>query len=161
MIHKKQASIFAYRAEIDAWWNSGQRQGEPAGVTPEALPAAPINALRFRSRRLWIPVALVGVLALGALAFDAGGIRSRIPGRPTPTIHAIAVLPLKNLSGDAGEEYFVDGMTEELTTELAQISTLKVISHTSAAQYQGANKSLPQIARELGVDAVVEGAVER
>lgn len=160
-VHKKQASIFAYRAEIDAWWNSGRRQAEPAGTVPQAPPAAAINPLRLRSRRLWIPVALLGVLALGALAFDADGIRSRILGHRAPTIHSIAVLPLKNLSGDAGEEYFVEGMTEELTTELAQISTLKVISHTSAAQYQGANKSLPQIARELGVDAVVEGAVER
>jgi TolB-like protein/Flp pilus assembly protein TadD len=71
------------------------------------------------------------------------------------------VLPLENLSRDPEQEYFADGMTESLTTELAQISALKVISHTSVEQYKGTKKSLPQIAQELSVDAVVEGAVQR
>ncbi len=71
------------------------------------------------------------------------------------------MLPLENLSRDPEQEYFADGMAEALTTELAQISALKVISRTSAMQYKGTKKSLPQIAQELGVDAVVEGAVQR
>jgi TolB-like protein/Tfp pilus assembly protein PilF len=71
------------------------------------------------------------------------------------------VLPLENLSRDPEQEFFADGMTESLTTELAQISALKVISHTSVEQYKGTKKSLPQIAQELGVDGVVEGAVQR
>ncbi len=71
------------------------------------------------------------------------------------------MLPLENLSRDPEQEYFADGMTEALTTELAQISALKVISRTSVMQYKGTKKSLPQIAQELGVDAVVEGAVQR
>jgi TolB-like protein len=76
-------------------------------------------------------------------------------------IQAIAVLPLEDLSGDPGHEYFADGMTEALITSLAKIKALRVISRTSAMQYKGARKSLPQIARELSVDAVIEGSVLR
>jgi TolB-like protein len=71
------------------------------------------------------------------------------------------VLPLENLSGDASQNYFADGMTDELITDLAQISALRVISRTSVMVYKGARKPLPQIARELNVDAVVEGTVLR
>jgi TolB-like protein/Flp pilus assembly protein TadD len=76
-------------------------------------------------------------------------------------IHAIAVLPLSNLSADPAQDYFAEGMTEELITELAKISRLRVISRTSAMHFKGTRKTLPEIARELGVDAVVEGAVAR
>jgi TolB-like protein/DNA-binding winged helix-turn-helix (wHTH) protein/Flp pilus assembly protein TadD len=76
-------------------------------------------------------------------------------------IRSIAVLPLQNLSGDAAQEYFADGMTEELITELSRIQALKVISRTSVMEYKGSKKHLPQIARELGVDGIVEGSVIR
>ena len=79
----------------------------------------------------------------------------------TQTIGSLAVLPLENVSNDPEQDYFADGMTEELTTELAQMSQLKVISHTSVVLYKSTKESLPRIARDLGVDAVVEGAVER
>jgi TolB-like protein/Flp pilus assembly protein TadD len=78
-----------------------------------------------------------------------------------PVIHSIAVLPLSNLSGDPTQEYFADGMTEELITLFAKISTLRVISRTSAMHFKETRKTVPEIARELGVDAVVEGAVVR
>ena len=84
--------------------------------------------------------------------------------RPTTLegpIRSLAVLPLENLSGDTSQDYFADGMTDELITDLGQIGELRVISRTSAMQYKGAHKSLPQIARELNVDAVVEGTVVR
>jgi TolB-like protein/Tfp pilus assembly protein PilF len=76
-------------------------------------------------------------------------------------IHSLAVLPLENLSGDKEQEYFADGMTDALTTDLAQIGSLRVISRTSAMQFKGSKEALPQIGRELKVDAVVEGAVTR
>ena len=76
-------------------------------------------------------------------------------------IHSIAVLPLENLSGDPEQEYFADGMTEELIISLAKISALKVISRTSMMQYKGTKKPLPQIAKELTVDGVIEGSVLR
>ena len=74
-------------------------------------------------------------------------------------IRSLAVLPLANLSGDPSQSYFADGMTEALITSLAQIGKLRVISRTSMMQYQGTRKSLPRIARELNVDAVLEGSV--
>jgi TolB-like protein/Flp pilus assembly protein TadD len=76
-------------------------------------------------------------------------------------IQALAVLPLEDLSGEPGHEYFADGMTEALITCLAKIKALRVISRTSAMHYKGVRKSLPQIARELDVDAVIEGSVLR
>jgi serine/threonine-protein kinase len=83
-------------------------------------------------------------------------------GAPAPaTIASLAVLPLRNLSGDPEQEFFADGMTEALIARLAQIGALRVISRTSAMAYKGVHKPLPVIARELGVDAVVEGSVTR
>jgi TolB-like protein/DNA-binding winged helix-turn-helix (wHTH) protein/Flp pilus assembly protein TadD len=79
----------------------------------------------------------------------------------SPAIRSLAVLPLENLSGDPSQDYFSDGMTDELITELGQISGLRVISRTSVMTYKGARKPLPQIARELNVDTVVEGTVMR
>jgi eukaryotic-like serine/threonine-protein kinase len=78
-----------------------------------------------------------------------------------PHIQSIAVLPLTNLSGDKEQDYFADGITEELITDLGQIKALRVISHTTVMRYKGNTKTMPEIARELGVDAVVEGSVQR
>lgn len=85
-----------------------------------------------------------------------------VQGRePTGQIRSIAVLPLENLSGDSEQDYFADGMTETLITELGKISALRIISRQSVMQFKGSDKPLPKIARELNVDAVVEGAVLR
>jgi TolB-like protein/Tfp pilus assembly protein PilF len=86
----------------------------------------------------------------------AGGVRAQLPA-----IRSVAVLPLENLSGAAEQEYFADGLTESLITALAKVPGLRVISRTSIMQYKHAPKTLPQIARELGVDAIVEGSVRR
>jgi TolB-like protein/DNA-binding winged helix-turn-helix (wHTH) protein/Tfp pilus assembly protein PilF len=114
-----------------------------------------------RKRRLWLTgrviVALAFVLSLSILSVWL--FRSRGPVRAG--IRSLAVLPLENLSGDASQNYFADGMTDELITDLAQISALRVISRTSVMAYKGARKPLPQIAHELNVDAVVEGTVLR
>jgi serine/threonine protein kinase/tetratricopeptide (TPR) repeat protein len=88
--------------------------------------------------------------------------RNRIAARSGPLqIQSVAVLPLENLSGDPEQDYFAEGMTEELITQLAQIGALRVISRTSVMPYQGSRKPLSEIAKELGVDAVVEGSVMR
>jgi TolB-like protein/DNA-binding winged helix-turn-helix (wHTH) protein/Tfp pilus assembly protein PilF len=102
-------------------------------------------------------VALALVLSLSILSVWL--FRSR--GRASTGVRSLAVLPLENLSGDASQNYFADGMTDELITDLAQISALRVISRTSVMTYKGARKPLPQIARELNVDAIVEGSVLR
>jgi eukaryotic-like serine/threonine-protein kinase len=102
-------------------------------------------------------LALLGVLA----ALNVGGVRDRMTASDAPKIHSLAVLPLANLSKDPEQEYFVEGMADELTTELAQISGLRVISRTSTMRYLHDPKPIPQIAKELSVDAVIEGSVER
>lgn len=101
-----------------------------------------------------------GVVLLVILGICTAWIlRPRSPA--PPAIRSLAVLPLENLSGDASQDYFSDGMTDELITELGQISELRVISRTSAMTYKGSRKSMPEIARDLNVDVVVEGAVLR
>jgi eukaryotic-like serine/threonine-protein kinase len=100
----------------------------------------------------------VGILILLVTLVALFFIVPRISGTE---IRSIAVLPLANLSGDPEQEYFSDGMTEALIADLARISALRVISRTSVMQYKGTHKSMPEIARELNVDAVVEGSVMR
>ncbi|HYL57970.1 MAG TPA: tetratricopeptide repeat protein [Candidatus Acidoferrales bacterium] len=107
------------------------------------------------------------MLLLAAVAYWGASGKRSVRGASSQLaagakIHSLAVLPLENLSGDPGQEYFADGMTEELTTQLAKINALRVISHTSVMQYKGERrKSLPDIAKALNVDAVVEGSVLR
>ena len=118
-----------------------------------------------QNRSFLIATSVFGLLLL--VAFAVGRWRgshseSRATPPPSPArVTSIAVLPLENLSGDPKQEYFADGMTEELIGALTKISSLRVISRTSAMQYKNAHKPLPQIARELHVDAVVEGSVAR
>jgi TolB-like protein/DNA-binding winged helix-turn-helix (wHTH) protein/Flp pilus assembly protein TadD len=104
-----------------------------------------------------VVVALTLLLSLSILAVWLFRPRSHVP----TAIRSLAVLPLDNLSGDTSQDYFADGMTDELITDLAQIRALRVISRTSVMAYKGVRKPLPEIARELNVDAVVEGTVLR
>src|SRR6266567_572688 len=105
-------------------------------------------------------LAIGGIAAAMALLLAAWGLLPQKwrPGAG-PRITKLAVLPLENVSGDPNQEYFADGMTEILITDLTQIGALKVISRTSAMQFKGAKKSLPEIAKQLGVDAVITGSV--
>jgi len=118
-----------------------------------------------KKSRLPLLAAICGaalLLALGiVLAINFGAFHDRITTSETPRIHSLAVLPLANLSKDPDQEYFVEGMADELITELAQISGLRVISRTSTMRYLRDPKPIPEIAKELGVDAVIEGSVER
>jgi len=135
-------------------------------VSPGA-PSLATSQTRVPTRWRWLsPLAgtTIVLLVFGLLiGLNAGGFGTRVRAawNKPPQIHSLAVLPLKNLSDDPAQEYFSYGMTEELITDLAQISGLKVISHTSVIQYAKSTKALPQIARELGVDGIVEGAVQR
>jgi serine/threonine-protein kinase len=112
---------------------------------------------RAGARRL-VPIA--GALLL-ALAGVAGWWLLSGEGSSTPRIRSLAILPLENLTGDSTQAYFVDGMHEALTAELSQISALKVISRTSALRYRRRTLPAPQIARELGVEGLIEGSVKR
>jgi TolB-like protein/predicted Ser/Thr protein kinase len=117
---------------------------------------------RLNRRQLALLGAGVAVAApIVAVGLNVGRLRDRMFGFfARPVIESIAILPIENLSGQADQEYFADGMTEGLITSLAKIGALKVISHSSVKQYQGTDKQPRQIARELDVDAVVQGAVQ-
>jgi TolB-like protein/DNA-binding winged helix-turn-helix (wHTH) protein/Tfp pilus assembly protein PilF len=116
----------------------------------------------FRAKRVWTFGFVLALLLALLAALNVGGLRQRVLGRPVaPAIRSLAVLPLENLSGDETQEYFADGMTDELITDLASIASLRVISRTSTTHYKGTRKTIPEIARELNVDAVVEGSVGR
>jgi TolB-like protein/DNA-binding winged helix-turn-helix (wHTH) protein/Tfp pilus assembly protein PilF len=132
----------------------------PASLESPVVIAESQIPSRHRYRRVLVTALVLVVGLAGLFSFDLGGVRRRLLGEPSvPRIQSIAVLPLENLSKDPEQEYFADGMTDQLITNLAQISALKVVSRTSAMRYKGTKKSLPEVARELHVDAVVEGAV--
>jgi TolB-like protein/DNA-binding winged helix-turn-helix (wHTH) protein/Tfp pilus assembly protein PilF len=131
------------------------RAGRPPGVSLQ---------------RRWIVAAVSGavvVIAAVLFALNVGSLRDRLltaldlKSAAPPGIESIAVLPLENLSRDPEQEYFAGGLTDALITDLGKMITLRVISRTSVMQYKGTKKPLPQIARELNVDAVVEGTIQR
>ena len=126
------------------------RDGPDVAVSP-AMPKHRLPSIAWK-------ISAFVLLALVA-SFAAWNLHSR--SRPPSAIHSLAVLPLESLSNDAAQDYFADGMTDELISELGQISALRVISRTSVMAYKHARKPLPQIARELNVDAIVEGTVRR
>jgi len=138
------------------------RAAAVAPVSPPAVSAARTSPLQ-KSWLLGVAAGTLVVVAALLLALNVGGLRDRLLRRaaPAPRIESIAVLPLENLSHDPEQEYFADGMTEALITDLSKIRALKVISRTSAMRYKKTDKPLPQIARELGVGGVVEGSVLR
>jgi len=121
----------------------------------------PARAARGAGRRWWYAGGLPLIALLVAAALYPQ-LRARFSAPvASGKIESLAVLPLENLSRDPDQEYFADGMTEALTTDLSRISALRVISRTSAMHYKGTAKTLPEIGRELRVDAVVEGSVEK
>ncbi|MGB8904976.1 MAG: winged helix-turn-helix domain-containing protein, partial [Candidatus Sulfotelmatobacter sp.] len=134
---------------------NAQSKGSAADPTPVRTSKAVI-------RLLALVLLAVIVIAAILLALNVGGWRDQLLVRDTNRhIQAVAVLPLSNLSADPEQEYFADGMTEALITELGRISAPRVISRQSTMQYKGSKKPLQEIAKELGVEAVLEGAVER
>jgi TolB-like protein/tetratricopeptide (TPR) repeat protein len=131
---------------------------QPAGISSPARSAAWRRAVQPAG------YAAAGLLALAVVvvATNPSKWRERLLGRAAlPRIESLAVLPLANLSHDPEQDYFADGMTEALIANLAQVRALRVISRTSVMHYKGTNETLPQIARDLNVDAVIEGTVQR
>jgi TolB-like protein/DNA-binding winged helix-turn-helix (wHTH) protein/Tfp pilus assembly protein PilF len=138
----------------------GPAAGDPRDAEPEhRFQAAGLGVAT--KPRLWPTHRIIFVLALLLILAIPAVWRFRSGARSPTVIRSLAVLPLENLSGEASQDYFADGMTDELITDLAQIRALRVISRTSVMMYKGVRKPLPEIARELNVDAVVEGTVLR
>jgi TolB-like protein len=132
-------------------------------VQTGTLKITPLKVRKSGGSRLvfWTVAAAFLALALLLGARQTGFWKTLFEAHEVHAVHSVAVLPLRNLSGDREQEYFADGLTEELTNELARLGSLRVISRTSAMQYKAAQKSLPTIAQELNVDAVIEGSVVR
>ena len=162
-VHDKRGSVYALGSELDAWrQNRGARLSEEAELQRAK---APVEAEEDRERsatlraRRWF--ALAGVAVLGVLAVAFVLSRDRTGNPVQPKITSLAVLPLKNLSGDPTQEYLADGMTDALIARLSGIHNLRVISRTSVMRFKNPQLSAPEIAKTLHVDAIVEGSVMR
>jgi TolB-like protein/DNA-binding winged helix-turn-helix (wHTH) protein/tetratricopeptide (TPR) repeat protein len=133
-----------------------------SAVGSQGAAAAKPSPARSLSRagKFWLAAAGAGIVAAVILALYFGR-EWRFGSSAAMKIHSLVVLPLDNLSGDPSQEYFADGMTDALTTYLAQMHGIRVISRTSAMHYKGSKRALPEIAKELDVDAVVEGSASR
>jgi eukaryotic-like serine/threonine-protein kinase len=162
-LRKSPAERYQHAIEVRA--ALGALRSQTSATQSSMAVIAEAEARTKERRRIFMIAGAFGALVLIIVLSMAGSrfvpAKWKTGGGGSITIHSLAVLPLENLSRDPGEEYFADGMTEELTTQLAQISALRVISRTSVMQYKDSKKSLPQVAKELHVDAVVEGSVMR
>lgn len=162
-VHDKRGSVYALGSELDAWLQS--RRPDLAEVEKDQKSEAPVESTidlgkkSAVSARHWF--ALVGIVVLGLLAVVYAVSRVRTENAARPKIRSLAVLPLKNLSGDPAQDYFADGMTDALIGRLARIHDLRVISRTSVMRFKNPQASVPEIAGILHVDAVVEGSVMR
>jgi TolB-like protein/Tfp pilus assembly protein PilF len=169
--HDKRGSVYALPSELDAWRQSRRQRlsedrdekGKDQQTEAPVAAAAEADAGRERKAKLparrWLVLAGAGLLGLLAIAYVM--YRGRPGNASQPKIRSLAVLPLKNLSGDPAQEYLADGMTEALIGRLSTMHDLRVISRTSVMQFKNPRASSPEIARTLHVDALVEGSVMR
>jgi len=161
--HDRMGSVYALGSELDAWLQGRKlllekEEKERGAGTPLSAAAAP-GARSTLALRRWLVLAGVAVVVVISVIYVM--YRSRAASGTRPKITSLAVLPLKNLSGDPTQEYLVDGMTEALIGRLSMIRGLRVISRTSVMRLKDTQLSVPEIARTLGVDAIVEGSVVR
>jgi TolB-like protein/Tfp pilus assembly protein PilF len=163
--HDRMGSVYAFSSELAGWVQSRRLRLEQEEKEHERKAETPVDAEGDHAPRetsragRWIVLGGVAVLALLSVAWVI--TRSRARGATRPKITSLAVLPLKNLSGDPTQEYLADGITEAIIGRLSNIHDLRVISRTSAMQFKGTQLSVPEIARTLRVDAIVEGSVIR
>jgi len=166
-----RSAVFAYANELSEWLEGHETESEVAPTSPAVAEAAAsasqpeterATALPIRRQR-WAQILLAALAVTAVVVLMAWPRRKPklVDAANSGQIRSLAVLPLQNLSNDASQEYFADGMTDELITDLAKLRQLKVVSMTSVMQYKGTRRPLPQIGQELGVDAVVEGSVLR
>jgi TolB-like protein len=161
-IHDKRGSVYALGSELDTWLQSRklslEEEEDHGAETPADAEGDHRPSQTWRLRR-WL--VLGGVAAAALIGVTYLTTRGRTVNATGSKIKSLAVLPLRNFSGDPGQQYFVDGLTEELTTDLAKLGNLRVISHSSAVLYADSHKPLSQVAKDLNVDAVLTGTVER
>jgi len=162
-LHDKRGSVYALGPELDGWLQSrkpylGEEENEQKPEVQEEAAGSHRTGTTRRARS-WLVLAAVGVLGLLATVYTIS--RGRPGNAAQPKIASLAVLPLKNLSGNPTQEYLADGITDELIGRLSRIHNLRVISRTSVMQFKNPQVSVPEIAKMLRVDAIVEGSVMR
>ncbi len=157
--HDKRGSVYALTAELDAWIESRRSRGGEFEPKPEIETTSTSQNQRMspRKRRAILWFALGALVCLGSVAAAWLAFQNHAPAR----IRSVAVLPFRNLSGDPAQEYLADGITDALIGRLSGIHELRVVSHTSVLRFRNSQESVPEIAKALGVDAVVEGSVIR
>ena len=134
---------------------------QQTGVLGVVQPARKL-ARSWSAKSVGLGIGILASVFVLLIALNVGRLHDRVFGRAdAPRIESLAVLPVKNFSDDPGQEFFADGMTDDLIAGLAQIKAVKVISRTSVMHYKGTSETLPQIAKELGVDGIVEASVMR
>ncbi|MGB6130611.1 MAG: tetratricopeptide repeat protein [Acidobacteriaceae bacterium] len=159
-LHAKRGSVYALTHELDAWVVSRRLRIEAALPVLAAGTAAHPNRASFP--RIRPALVSVLILALGVASWLALRHRTAAPAAPVPAkIRSLAVLPLRNLSGDPNQDYLADGITEALIGNLSEIHNLRLTSHTSVQRFRNTQLSAPEIAKMLGVDALVEGSIIR
>jgi pentatricopeptide repeat protein len=167
-VHDKRGSVYAVAQELDRWLENRrprleqeieaeERRSQPSAIEPRTDRAH--GSVADRGRIWWVIAAVVVCAGLAVAGYVAR--RGRVHGVAGPQIRSLAVLPLKNLSGDPSQEYLADGVTEAVIGKLAGIRELRVTSRTSAMRFKDSKETVPEIAKALGVDAVVEGSVIR
>jgi TolB-like protein/Flp pilus assembly protein TadD len=162
-LHDRIGSVYAFTSELDGWKQSRKlrmEEGEEEEQVEEPVDAkGHKRATGTPGKRLWLW--LGGIAALVLLVLTYSLVRGHAGDVSRPKIKSLAVLPLKNLSGDPSQEYVADGMTEALIGRLSGIHDLRVISRTSVMRFKDTQLLAPEIAQKLGVDALVEGSVMR
>ncbi len=162
-LHDRMGSVYAFSSELDAWVQSRnlplEEEQKGLGAERPADGEVDVRPNGTPRARLWLVLGSVAGLALIAVTYVM--FRGHTGPTTQTKIRSLAVLPLNNLSGDSSQEYLADEMTEELCGRLARIHDLRVISRTSVMRFKGTKLSVPEIARTLGVDALVEGSVIR
>ena len=159
-VHDKRGSVYALPEELDEWVKSRSTQMEelekPEAEMPPTAPSGDVE-VAARKTRPWFALGAILCICLAAAGWLI--FWHRTTATVEPKIRSLAVLPLRNLSGDPAQDYLADGITEALIGQLANIRDLRVISHTSVMRFKDTQLSIPEIAKTLGVDAVVEGSV--
>jgi TolB-like protein len=158
-LEKDRDVRYQHASEIRADLKRLKRDTESGRLATVKAPA-PASRWKWIRARPW----MLGLISVALLTLAVAAVwlsTHRAPSGAAPVIHSLAVLPMENLSGDPSQDYFSDGMTEELLTDLSQINALKVISRKSVMRYKKSDKSLPQIGQELGVETIIEGSVRR
>jgi len=160
-VHEKRGSVYALAEELDIWIQSRKPRVDEPETPPEAEGPPPAlnghNQVAASRLRPWF--ALVGIFCVFVGAVTWLTFHHRATVAVEPSIRSLAVLPLRNLSGDAAQQYLADGITEAVIGRLANIHDLRVTSHTSVMRFKNTQVSIPEIAKTLGVDAIVEGSV--